>query len=94
MPPDHKLADRRLVFWENAMTYPEILNDQTETQLIEIYDRFLASTGLPSVSADELLFHAITPEQRDWIGRFIEAWEIMREDERDWMEYAKQKTGV
>lgn len=75
------------------MTYPEILNDQTETQLIEIYDRFLASTGLPSVSADELLFSAITTEQRDWIERFIEAWEIMREDERDWMEYAKQKTG-
>jgi len=76
------------------MTYPNIEPDQTETQLIEIYDRFLASTGLPAVSADELLFHAITPEQRDWIERFIEAWEIMREDERDWMEYAKQKTGV
>lgn len=76
------------------MTYPEILNDQTETQLIEIYDRFLASTGLPAVSADELLFSAITTEQRDWIERFIEAWEIMREDERDWMEYAKQKAGV
>ena len=76
------------------MTYLEILNDQTETQLIEIYDRFLASTGLPAVSADELLFSAITTEQRDWIERFIEAWEIMREDERDWMEYAKQKAGV
>ena len=76
------------------MTYPNIELDQTETQLIEIYDRFLASTELPAVSADELLFSAITPEQRDWIGRFIEAWEIMREDERDWMEYAKQKTGV
>ena len=76
------------------MTYPEILNDQTETQLIDVYDRFLALTGLPAVSADELLFSAITTEQRDWIERFIEAWEIMREDERDWMEYAKQKAGV
>jgi len=76
------------------MTYPEILNDQTETQLIEIYDHFLALTGLPAVSADELLFSAITTEQRDWIGRFIEAWEIMREDENDWMQYAKQKTGL
>lgn len=76
------------------MTFPNIEPDQTEAQLIDVYDRFLASTGLPAVSADELLFHAITPEQCDWIGRFIEAWEIMREDERDWMEYAKQKTGV
>lgn len=76
------------------MTYPNIEPDQTEDQLIEIYDRFLASTGLPSVSADELLFSAITTEQRDWIGRFIESWEIMREDERDWMQYAKQKAGV
>ena len=76
------------------MTYPNIEPDQTETQLIEIYARFLASTGLPAVSADELLFSAITTEQRDWIERFIEAWEIMREDERDWMEYAKQKAGV
>lgn len=76
------------------MTYPEILNDQNEDQLLDVYDRFLASTGLLAVSADELLFHAITPEQRDWIGRFIEAWEIMREDEDDWMQYAKQKAGV
>ena len=76
------------------MTFPNIEPDQTEAQLIDVYDRFLASTGLPAVSADELLFHAITTEQRDWIERFIEAWEIMREDERDWMEYAKQKTGV
>ena len=76
------------------MTFPNIEPDQTEAQLIDVYDRFLASTGLPAVSADELLFHAITPKQRNWIGRFIETWEIMREDERDWMEYAKQKAGV
>lgn len=74
------------------MTYPEILNDQTETQLIKIYDRFLASTGLPSISADELLFNAITTEQRNWIECFIEAWEIMREDEQEWMKYAEQKS--
>ena len=76
------------------MTFPNIEPDQTEDQLIDVYDRFLALTGLPAVSADELLFSAITTEQRDWIGRFIEAWEIMREDERDWMQYAKQKAGV
>jgi hypothetical protein len=76
------------------MTFPNIEPDQTEAQLIEIYDYFLASTGLPSVSADELLFHAVTPEQRDWIERFIEAWETMRDDERDWMQYAKQKAGL
>jgi hypothetical protein len=76
------------------MTYPKILNDQNEDQLLDAYDCFIVLTGLPAISADELLFHAITPEQRDWIGRFIEAWEIMREDERDWMQYAKQKAGV
>ena len=76
------------------MTYPNIEPDQTEAQLINVYDRFLALTGLPAVSADELLFSAITPEQRNWIERFVEAWEIMREDERDWMQYAKQKAGL
>lgn len=74
--------------------YPEILNDQTEAQLISLYEQFYNLTGLPPLSADELLMENVSPEQRDWIERFIEAWETMREDERDWMQYAKQKTGV
>ena len=76
------------------MTYPNIEPDQTEAQLIILYEKFYNLTGIPPLTAGELLFHAITPEQRDWIKRFVKAWETMREKGRDWMQYAKQKTGL
>ena len=70
------------------MTYPNIEPDQTEAQMVSLYDYFIRLTGLPELSIDELLLESKTPEQRDWIERFTEAWDIMLE-----REYAKQKTG-
>jgi len=70
------------------MIYPNIEPDQTEAQLISLYDRFIRLTGLPELSIDKLFFEAKTPEQRDWIKQFTAAWDIMLE--RKWIQYAKQ----
>ena len=73
---------------------PAIEPDQDEEALTRVYDQFLAVTGLPAMSADELLFENIPATARQWLTRFIEAWEEMRADERDWMQYANQKAGI
>lgn len=76
------------------MKLPVIEPDQDEEALTRVYTDFLAVTGLPAYSADDLIFEDITPDQRDWLERFIEAWEQMREDEKEWMKYAEQKAGI
>jgi hypothetical protein len=73
---------------------PAIEPDQDEPALVGVYDLFLAITGLPAMSADELIFEPLPPTVRQWLTRFIEAWEEMREDERDWIKYAEQKAGI
>jgi hypothetical protein len=77
-----------------SVALPAIEPDQDEDALTRVYDQFLAVTGLPALSADELLFEPLPSTVRQWLTRFIEAWEQMLEDERDWMKYAKQKAGI
>jgi hypothetical protein len=77
-----------------GVALPPVEPDQDEDALTRVYDQFLAVTGLPAQSADELIFHDIPWNVRAWLTRFIEAWEEMREDERDWMKYAEQKVGI
>ena len=78
----------------SGLALPAIEPDQDETALVGIYDLFLALTGLPAMSADELIFEPLPPTVRQWLTRFIEAWEEMRADERDWIKYAEQKAGI
>jgi hypothetical protein len=78
----------------SGLALPAIEPDQEEAALVGVYDLFLAITGLPAMSADELIFEPLPPTVRQWLTRFVEAWEEMREDERDWMKYAKQKAGI
>lgn len=77
-----------------TVALPDIPPDQDEEGLTRVYDQFLAVTGLPAMSADELLFEEIPATARRWLTRFIEAWEQMLEDEKDWMKYAEQKAGI
>lgn len=71
----------------------------TETELCIEYEAFLEKTGLPKVSADELL-HELTDrmekaerdgealrEHLEWVGEFCMRWEEMTSAER--MERAK-----
>lgn len=88
--------------WADVLNYvhmvtvalPDIPDGADEDQLVAVYDQFLAVTGLPAMSADELIFETVPPAARHWITRFIEAWEQMREDEKEWMKYAEQKAGI
>lgn len=88
--------------WPDVLNYvhmvtvalPDIPDGADEDQLVAVYGQFLAATGLPAMSADELIFETVPPAARHWITRFIEAWEQMREDEKDWMQYAEQKAGI
>ena len=83
--------------WGDILSFvalPAIEPDQDEEGLTRLYTDFLAVTGLPAYSADDLIFETVPPAARQWLTRFIEAWEQMREDEREWMKYAEQKAGL
>lgn len=83
--------------WGEILSFvalPAIEPDQDEEALTRLYTVFLTVTGLPEMSAEDLIFENLKPDQRAWLTRFIEAWEQMREDEKDWMKYAEQKAGI
>lgn len=48
-----------------------------ERWLTELYERFLKSEGLPSMSADELAVEeaVVSDEQRKWLCRFCNIWD-------------------
>lgn len=88
------------VYYDSATQWPII--DETiayeEDTLMAMYMDFLAASGLPQISADELLFENPNDTQAQWILQFIDAWDRMQkaalEDDREWMIYAEQKSGI
>lgn len=58
---------------------PEALGGMSIDRLQEQYDLFIAETGLPAMSADELQAEIAGVPQRAgehrWLGKFVSAWE-------------------
>lgn len=48
--------------------------DWSEPELIELYQRWCASEGLPAIGADEQLVGSLTTQQRNWLSQFVEVW--------------------
>lgn len=49
----------------------------TADNLQAMYNDFLAEAGLPLMCAESLIFEDLTPDNRQWVSRFIRLWEDM-----------------
>lgn len=77
----------------NNLDLPEIVEGSTDA-LTKTYDKFLAVTGLPAMSADELILQT-EGKINQWLAQFIEDWErAQAEEDAEWDAYAAQKTGI
>lgn len=47
---------------------------ETEATLCEEYQAWVDQQGFPQFSADELILHDLTPEQRKYVSEFIKRW--------------------
>lgn len=52
----------------------QALRERHEARLVRFYGEWLGKNDLPAMSADELACESVTPDQRDWLGRFSTAW--------------------
>ena len=65
---------------------PDMLNP-----LIDIHTQWCEANNLEPLSADDMLFiDGITEEQKDWLIKFIDAWEKAEDLERYYYDLAKE----
>lgn len=76
--------ERDASFWNDAWALAH-RRDLTDTldSLIEEYRLWCEAQQLPHVSADEQDVETCTPQQRAWIARFIERWELRQTHDDD-----------
>lgn len=51
------------------------LHDMSHAHLTEALAEFCAAEGLPDIAAMDLLHEPLAEHQREWLRRFVDAWE-------------------
>lgn len=67
------------IFFDYADFTKDNLPFYPEDNLQAMFNDFLKITGLPQISAEDLIFEDLTTEQRQWISRFILLWQETEE---------------
>lgn len=59
------------------MTLETLTPDDSLGQLVNEYQDWVDAQSLPWLSADELIFQELTPDQRAWVSGFIKRWDAV-----------------